>query len=311
MSEFADALSDAGGVDAPRERAAQLRVLLAAELGRSARELAAARSGYPEPVTVAVARDRDGSGLLAVAPVARGLRADPDAVPERGWLLTAALIGALVDAGASQELRAGAFGEMLAIRLVGPAGAARPDPELAVLAFEEHAASIDRLRARALALPAAGLEEVADLRAPLAAAHPLQVAVLVAALGGRPADAVSMDQHEEAVLAALGAGGERPTRPHDDPDPARRVARRILQRLDGMGKWGGYHTEFSHLARGFASGDRALAAQVGERLLKAELLLEKPSVGQRHVFLNPRRAAEVHAAIDEGILPPGLTPGSG
>ena len=46
-------------------------------------------------------------------------------------------------------------------------------------------------------------------------------------------------------------------RPHDDPDPARRVARRILQRLNGMGKWGGYHTDFAHLARGFAGNDRS------------------------------------------------------
>jgi hypothetical protein len=40
------------------------------------------------------------------------------------------------------------------------------------------------------------------------------------------------------------------TRAHDDPDPRRRVMRRILQRLDGMGKWGGYHTAFDHLAAG-------------------------------------------------------------
>jgi len=92
-------------------------------------------------------------------------------------------------------------------------------------------------------------------------------------------------------------------RPHDDPDPARRVARRILQRLAGMGKWGGYHTDFSHLARGFAGNDRALADDVGERLLAAGLLLEKPSVGQRHVFLNPRRAKEIYALIDHGTVP--------
>ena len=53
--------------------------------------------------------------------------------------------------------------------------------------------------------------------------------------------------------------GAQATGPDDDPDPSRRVARRILQRLDGMGKWGGYHTEFAHLARGFAGNDRALA----------------------------------------------------
>jgi hypothetical protein len=95
-------------------------------------------------------------------------------------------------------------------------------------------------------------------------------------------------------------------RPHEDPDPARRVARRILQRLDGMGKWGGYHTDFAHLARGFAGNDRALAQDVGEALLEAGLLAEKPSVGQRHVFLNPRRAAEIRRLIDDGTLPPGM-----
>ena len=80
----------------------------------------------------------------------------------------------------------------------------------------------------------------------------------------------------------------------------------ILQRLDGMGKWGGYHTDFAHLARGFAGNERKLAQAVGESLLEAGLLAEKPSVGQRHVFLNPRRAADIRRLIDEGALPPGM-----
>ena len=108
------------------------------------------------------------------------------------------------------------------------------------------------------------------------------------------------------MLALLGPGGAA-ARPHEDPDPGRRAARRILQRLDGMGKWGGYHTEFAHLARGFAGNDRALAQEVGEALLEAGLLAEKPSVGQRHVYLNPRRAAEIRKLIDTGEVPPGMT----
>ena len=95
-------------------------------------------------------------------------------------------------------------------------------------------------------------------------------------------------------------------RPHEDPDPARRVARRILQRLDGMGKWGGYHTDFAHLARGFAGNERALAQDAGEALLDSGLLAEKPSVGQRHVFLNPRRARDIRAFIESGDAPAGL-----
>ncbi|MDQ3722989.1 MAG: hypothetical protein M3376_07970, partial [Actinomycetota bacterium] len=125
-------------------------------------------------------------------------------------------------------------------------------------------------------------------------------------LGGRPADPASVAEHEDAVLALLEAGNAHAARPHDDPVPGRRVARRILQRLDGMGKWGGYHTDFRHLARGFAGNERALADEVGEALIAAGLLAEKPSVGQRHVFLNPRRAADIHALIDRGALPPDL-----
>jgi hypothetical protein len=238
--------------------------------------------------------------LRAVAPAPPALRADPDAVGERTWLLVAALVGALVEVAGSGPVRAGRLGERLALEV--PADP--EDAELVPLAFEGHVAGVDRLRARALTLPAEVLADVEDLRAPIGAAHPLVVAASVAVLGGRPADPASMEEHEDAVLAALdAAGGADLSRPHDDPDPARRAARRILQRLDGMGKWGGYHTEFAHLARGFAGNERALAEAVGEALLAAGLLAEKPSVGQRHVFLNPRRAGDIHALIERGEAP--------
>jgi hypothetical protein len=181
------------------------------------------------------------------------------------------------------------------------------DAELAPIAFDEHVAGVDRLRARALAVPAFVLADPGELRPPIGSAHPLAVAAAVAALGGRPADPASLAEHEDAILAAHEAdGGAAVARPHDDPQPARRVARRILQRLDGMGKWGGYHTEFAHLARGFAGNDRALAEAVGEALIAAGLLAQKPSVGQRHVFLNPRRAGDIRALIERGAVPDDL-----
>src|SRR4051812_7540534 len=96
MPALADALADADGVRAPRERAARLRALLEQEMARGAAELARPRSGKGDPVVVAVAAA--GDLLVGVAPVAAELRADPDAVPERAWLLVAALVGALVDA---------------------------------------------------------------------------------------------------------------------------------------------------------------------------------------------------------------------
>jgi hypothetical protein len=299
------ALEQTGGPGAGREHGARLGRLLASELQRGEAELALKRSGYGSPVSVAIAATEAQDALRAALPVGPALRADPDALAERGWLLVAATVGALVEAGGEPVIRAGEHDG----RLVLETPAREADPELATLAFDEHVAGIDRLRARALAVPAHVLAGAADLRPPLGAAHPLVVAACVAALGGRPAEQASLAEHEEAVLARLEAEappGHAVIRPHDDPDPSRRVARRILQRLDGMGKWGGYHTDFAHLARGFAGNDRALADAVGEALLAAGLLAEKPSVGQRHVFLNPRRAGDIRALIERGDLPEGL-----
>jgi hypothetical protein len=301
-------LADAGGTDAARERIGQLRLLLGQELQHGAAELAQSRSGYEHPVVLAVA-EHPGGGLVAVAPVAPELRADADAVDERAWLLTAALVGALADATEQPDgVQAGRLDDFLAIRVTSPSG--RSDPELAPLAFDaDHIAPVDRLKAVLLAAPPALLEDAQDFKAPIGPAHPLNVALEVAKLHGRPADPASLAEHEDAVLSILDAqrGGRAEfTRPHDDPEPSRRVARRILQRLDGMGKWGGYHTDFTHLARGFAGNDRALADEVGEALLLSGLLAEKPSVGQRHVFLNPRRAGDIRGLIERGDVPPDL-----
>jgi len=311
MSQLTIALEEAGGTAAPRERSAQLRDLLRDELLRSTRELALPRSGRDDPVTVAFAAT--GAALLAVVPVAVSLRADPAAAPDRGFLATAAAIGALVECaglgapGSAADLRleAGGLDGHLALRLAGSGGEAE-DAELAAVAFDEHAAHIARLRSRGLALPAHAVADAGDWRPPIAQA--LRSAEVVARLGGRPADGDSVAAHEDAVLALIGAdgGAARPIRPHDDPQPARRIARRILQRLNGMGKWGGYHTDFRHLSRGFAGNERALADEVGEALIAAGLLDEKPSVGQRHVFLNSRRAADIHRLIEAGEVPPGL-----
>jgi hypothetical protein len=339
---FETTLAEAGGVEAPRERLAGLRVALLDEIAAGAAQLELARSGYGRPVAVAFAvvptpgtsasgradesasRAQRGS-LIAVAPVEQALRADPGAVGERGWLLIAALVGAMVQAAAAcapvapgtlergpgsplpraLELRAGAFGDWLVLALPLAAADSSDAAELAVLAFEDEAAGIDRLRSRAYAVPPGVVDGVADLRSPIGEDHPLRAAEAVARLGGRPADEASVAEHEDGVLALLGASTDM-ARPHEEQDPALRAARRILQRLAGMGKWGGYHTDVAHLARGFAGNERALATDIGERLVSAGLLVAKPSVGQRHVFLNPRRAGDIHALIERGVVPAGL-----
>jgi hypothetical protein len=306
------ALADAGGARASAAATAHLRQLLLAALRHGREELARPRSGYVTPVEVALAAGE--GGLLAALPAQAALRADPEQVSEREWLLVAATVAALVDlaglrapnGAADLSVTAGALEERhLVVCLACPPLDPGTLDELVPLAFEEHAAGIDRLRARAVAVPAAVLGDV-TLRAPIGAGHPLRIAEAVARLGGRPEDPRSVEAHEEAVLALLDPEGSRPTRPHEDPDPARRAARRILQRLDGMGKWGGYHTDVAHLPRGFAGNERQLAIAVGEALIDAGLLAEKPSVGQRHVFLNPRRAADIRRLIQSGHVPPGL-----
>jgi hypothetical protein len=306
MTALEGELAAAGGAAAPPTSFARLREVLAGALKTGRAELGKPRSGKEHPVEVAFAAQR--GGLVAAVPVEAAVRADPDTVSEREWLLVAAVTGTLVAlaepgpprSAADLQLRAGELPGGFLV-LAYPSGAAI-EAELVELFFEEHAAPIDRLRARAHALPEGVIDDV-ELREPIGPRHPLRIAEAVARLGGRPAD--SLDEYEDAVLALLGPSGAS-VRPHDDPDPALRVARRILQRLDGMGKWGGYHTEFAHLPRGFAGNDRALAVEVGEALLEAGLLSEKPSVGQRHVYLNPRKAAEIRRMIDTGEVPPGM-----
>jgi len=311
LPDLLEELAPLGGIAAPASATARLRTVLLAALKHGAEELEKPRSGYGAPVEVAIAA---GEGtLLAATPAKAVFRADPEAANERTWLLVAAVIAALVDLaepGAPQgpddlSLRAGDLDGFLLLAL--PADLAPEEPqELGPLAFDDHASGLDRLRARAVAAPGRLLEGP-ELREPIGAHHPLRVAEAVARLGGRPEDPRSVEEHEDAVLALLEPAGGAVKRPHEDPDPARRVARRILQRLDGMGKWGGYHTDFAHLARGFAGNERQLALSVGEALIAAGLLAEKPSVGQRHVFLNPRRAGDIRRLIETGEEPGGLS----
>jgi hypothetical protein len=302
--ELTRALADAGGAEAPPELAARLRDLLRAELERGAVELEATRTGRERPIALGVAA-ADGA-VVAVLPLPPALRADADAVGERGALLAAAAVESAEPGApggpADLALMLGEHDGFLALSY--PAADPRWSADYAREALDDAAAAIDRLRARAELLPPHVLD-VQDLRPPIGATHPLRVAEAVTRLGGSPLDEEALESHEPQLLRVLEPSGGV-ARAHDDPDPRRRVMRRILQRLDGMGKWGGYHTAFDHLARGFAGNERALAYEVGEELLAAGLLEQKPSVGQRHVYLNTRRAGEIRRLIDDGVLPPGL-----
>jgi hypothetical protein len=202
--------------------------------------------------------------------------------------------------GADLALEAASWHGWLAIRCSTPHGA--DVVELLPLALEEESRDLDRVRVRAVALPAGMLDDTQP-----AAADWLWRAELAARSGGHPA-APALPAEIERAMTAFAAtrppadddGSELWGAAHDDPLPARRIVRRILRRLDGMGKYGGYHTEFSHLARGFAGHERALALRAGEELLRAGLLAEKPSVGQRHVSLVAARTTEIRRLIAVG-----------
>jgi hypothetical protein len=137
-------------------------------------------------------------------------------------------------------------------------------------------------------------------------AHPLPVALALLEQGWTLEEASYPDDVAD-LLAHRGLRGPAPDPEapslaiSDDPCPLRRHARRVLRRLLHARKVGpGHHTEFDHLSRGAAPEDRAEALRVGEALLRAGLLGEKPSVGQRHVYLRREALPRIHALIDRG-----------
>lgn len=138
--------------------------------------------------------------------------------------------------------------------------------------------------------------------------HPVRVALTLMGHGQR-ADEPTYPAELVSALREWGCVGEPPADEPAEPDleisadpcPRRRHARKVLQRLLRMGKVGaGYHTEFDHLYRGAPANERQQALEVGEALLRAGLLGEKPSVGQRHVYLRREALPEIHALIERG-----------
>jgi hypothetical protein len=252
----------------------------------------------PGSVSVVYAETSDGAAVVLPLPAG----AD---VPARGERLGRAVAAALANAAelpaplraGDAEIESARWEGLVALRLTHPA----PGDVLALLplTLEDHAAELDRVAVVAVELPAGDLDDTE----PAAEERWLWRAETAARLGGRPGAAALAPEVEVAVARlesefAAEAGVDPAIA--DDPLPRRRAARRMLRRLDGMGKYGGYHTEFRHLARGFSGHERALALEVGEALLRAGLLAEKPSVGQRHVSLVAARTSEIRALVERG-----------
>ena len=199
----------------------QLRAPARAARGRArARRRASScrkRSGYEQPVVVAVG-PADGGAARRGARRAR--RCAPTPTPStsargcwspRSWARSSRSAGA--GSAARRRTSAATWPSRCPATPTTPSSCRWPSR-----ATSRASTACGRAR---LALPASVLADVDDLRDPIGAAHPLVVAARVAALGGRPADPASMEEHEDAVLAALdaAAGGRlaAPRRPRPRP----------------------------------------------------------------------------------------------
>jgi len=225
-----------------------------------------------------------------------------------------ALLAAAIDAGADPE-------GLVLRNWNGWVAVETPDadPELAALAIAERLPDAVRIRQAQLPEPIAAAPELdlgrARARTGLAVlaqsvgAHPVEVAIALAAHGQSLEIAVDDPDMVRNVRNWGLSGDPLPDEPDDDavigidddPCPRRRHARRVLQRLLRMGKVGtNYHTAVDHLYRGVSADQRHEAMEVGEALIRAGLLGEKPSVGQRHVYLRRDALAQIHALIERG-----------
>ena len=266
----------------------------------------AIRVGSPRPLGLRCFAAATSEGVALVAPVhvqevARGGRARKLAACVAGALTVADGLGVpRADAG-ELDLEAASWNGFVGLRVAtaDPAGVL----ELLPLSLDEQAAHLDRMEPVVLVAPPGSLDDTDPI-----AADWLARAELVARLDGFSAasrldPAVSSALETYRGLLQIDVQPEAESSAHDDPSPERRVLRRILRRLDGMGKYGGYHTEFSHLARGFPGHERALALEAGEVLLRAGILAEKPSVGQRHVSLVAARTEDIKRLIAGSEVP--------
>lgn len=262
--------------------------------------------------------DAEGTPVLALSVPADAAREFRPRGPAQAL---ARSIDAAVDAGAGSGLR---VAEWLGHCALIDAGM---DPELLAVALEEAheppaRVSVARLPAKlvmsAVPMDLAPPTHPADLPlarlAQRAGVHPIEAALALAEHG---ASSDAADAYAPEVLARLArvpvaaAGIDPDTEleaPSDeyagidrDPYPRRRQARRLLRRMFGMKKIGAmHHTQIDHLYRGVPPDERRDALEVGEALIRAGLLGEKPSNGQRHVFLRRDALPAIHALMERG-----------
>ena len=79
----------------------------------------------------------------------------------------------------------------------------------------------------------------------------------------------------------------------------------ILVKLTNMGKFGGAHTALRNITRGLPSSitqnnkGKKLIEHAIKELSREEFLLAKPSTGETHISLNPRKIKEIREFIQK------------
>ena len=292
-----EASGGAGAAPAHRHRAAARALVAALRHGRG--ELAKRARATRRP-----SRSRSRSTATCCSPPRRRpatLRADPEAAGEREWLLVAAVVGALVDlacpgppatAATSRCARASSTGLPRARPL--PARSSRPSSTSSPRWPSTSTGGIDRLRAAAHALPGGVLEPTA-CASRSAPGTRCGIAEASRPPGRRRADARSRSSRTPCSRSC-DPGGERRRAPARGPRTRR-------------GAWpGGSSSGSTAWASGAATTPTSRTSRAASRATTARSRRrwarrcwrracspEKPSVGQRHVFLNPRRAGDIRA----------------
>jgi hypothetical protein len=80
------------------------------------------------------------------------------------------------------------------------------------------------------------------------------------------------------------------------------VKARILLKLAKRGKWGGAHTSFDNLKKGWSIRDLGKdgmkrVQKITKELIKEGFVLSKPTYYGLEISLNPRRSAEIEQII--------------
>ena len=82
-------------------------------------------------------------------------------------------------------------------------------------------------------------------------------------------------------------------------DKKEEIERTILRKLAYMGKWGGSHTSFDNLPKGFPKHLRGDVKVVAKELIKRGLLLSKPTSYGLEVSLNVRMKKEIEELVKQ------------